>query len=845
MEDRPRFISSRPAAPPQTPEELFLQLERDRSHGYLRGPQQEVLRQYVSEALDQPDVALELPTGTGKTAVGLLIAEWRRQRHGTPAAFLCLTNQLAHQVMAEAERLGIDVADLTGGRGQRSAAAEGRYRTGQALAVTTYSNVFNVNPVISASDILVFDDIHGGEHYVVDMWTVRVSADEDEGLYHAMLEVLRPVLVHSQLQALEDVYAYSTVHLADIEMVRTVHPGLIALLDSSDLDNVKFAWRLIRNKLAACVVLVSRSNIVIRPIVPPTHTHEAFSESKQRIFMSATLGTEGDLQRAFGIRSVNVLRATHAQWGHRYFFIPEVYCLEDSAWNAVGKTWDELDPKRAVLLAPSSRILDGAFDKMNGAASASIERVSARDIGDSLDVFTKADNTVLAVAGRYDGLDLPDEDCRLLLMVESPGAIGELERHLREQWKLGPVLRRKERVRLIQGLGRCTRNATDFAVVFWLGQTLADAATNRSLVDGFPPELRAELAWGLEQSQMAAKSIDSLIEMAAGLLEDPQYRAEANKQITSLVPENNSPTTILDATSSLDVRFAAQVWDEDYEGAYKTAREIADQLNDVYLTGLRAWWWYLASCIARRVNDAPGEADCMNRAYACVVNSGWLRAVSRMRGQIPPHQPPDLASNVEKLWDNLSRLGFAGPRFNLQMNAMMSSLRETDHSKFHGGLELLGAALGATVVRTSDAGAPDVVWYFAVETATFEAKTEKDAGGELSKSDVQQANGHVNWAKKYVPGTGEGNISPIIVSPTSKLHEAAVAHVEGLNYLAPADIQRLARDVRVFLSDARAKFAQREFAEIQRDLATAVNQAGLGARAIMGRLCETPLSEEV
>lgn len=288
-----------------------------------------------------------------------------------------------------------------------------------------------------------------------------------------------------------------------------------------------------------------------------------------------------------------------------------------------------------------------------------------------------------------------------------------------------------------------------------------------------------------------------------------------------------------------------KTWDEDYEGAYKTAREIADQLNEVSLAGLRAWWWYLASCIARRVNDPPGEADCMNRACACVVNSGWLRAVSRMRGQIPPNQPPDLASNVEKLWDNLSRLGFAGPRFNLQMNAMMSALKETDHSKFHEGLELLGAALGATVVRTSAAGAPDVVWYFAVETATFEAKTEKNAGGELSKSDVQQANGHVNWAKKNVSGTIEDNISPIIVSPTSKLHEAAVAHVEGLNYLAPADIQQLAQDVRVFLSGARAKFAQREFAEIQRDLSTDVNQAGLGAQAILGRLCKTPLSEEV
>ena len=72
---------------------------------------------------------------------------------------------------------------------------------------------------------------------------------------------------------------------------------------------------------------------------------------------------------------------------------------------------------------------------------------------------------MLCLAGRYDGIDLPGDDCRLLIMAESPGAVGALERHLREHWKLGPLLRRRERTRLIQGMGRCTRDATDFAVI--------------------------------------------------------------------------------------------------------------------------------------------------------------------------------------------------------------------------------------------------------------------------------------------------------------------------------------------------------------------------------------------
>ena len=33
-----------------------------------------------------------------------------------------------------------------------------------AVAVTTYSNLFNVNPVIRDADLLIFDDAHGGRN---------------------------------------------------------------------------------------------------------------------------------------------------------------------------------------------------------------------------------------------------------------------------------------------------------------------------------------------------------------------------------------------------------------------------------------------------------------------------------------------------------------------------------------------------------------------------------------------------------------------------------------------------------------------------------------------------------
>src|SRR5690606_13486815 len=104
------------------------------THGYLRQPQADVLRNYVDHQ-NESNIALELPTGTGKTLVGLLIAEWRRQQSGEPTAFLTVTNQLARQVLREAARVGIECADLTGNRDTRSSVAEGTYKSGRAVGV--------------------------------------------------------------------------------------------------------------------------------------------------------------------------------------------------------------------------------------------------------------------------------------------------------------------------------------------------------------------------------------------------------------------------------------------------------------------------------------------------------------------------------------------------------------------------------------------------------------------------------------------------------------------------------------------------------------------------------------
>lgn len=106
-----------PVAPrPATPEALYLTGGLGRTQKAVPGlwvHQGDVLRSYAADHEKTPDLAIELPTGTGKTLPGLLIGEWVR-RGGERVAFATPTIQLAAQVVATARDEGIPVVQLTG-----------------------------------------------------------------------------------------------------------------------------------------------------------------------------------------------------------------------------------------------------------------------------------------------------------------------------------------------------------------------------------------------------------------------------------------------------------------------------------------------------------------------------------------------------------------------------------------------------------------------------------------------------------------------------------------------------------------------------------------------------------
>src|SRR5438874_10725445 len=155
-----------------SPESLFADIKSKQIPGLLT-QQGDVLREYMARFVDSADLAAQMPTGSGKTLVALLIAEWRRLTKNERVVYLCPTNQLVHQITDQARsKYGIDVIPFTGSRSKYSPADKLRYSSSQAIAVTSYSSLFNSNPYFEDPHLIILDDAHAAEQPVATNWPI-------------------------------------------------------------------------------------------------------------------------------------------------------------------------------------------------------------------------------------------------------------------------------------------------------------------------------------------------------------------------------------------------------------------------------------------------------------------------------------------------------------------------------------------------------------------------------------------------------------------------------------------------------------------------------------------------
>jgi hypothetical protein len=494
--------------------------------------QADVLRSWFKEHRDAADVAIELPTGAGKTLVGGLIAEFERRTKLHRAAYLCPTNQLARQTAAALATYAIPTVPLIGKVNTWSAVDRARYARAEAVAVSIYSHIFNSNPALNDVQTLVLDDAHAAQSYVASPWSLEILREESSywDVLSALAPALDPLLVAQLRSQSADPGQFANVHLASpvgLRQQATLLEEVLSAAVSAHTVNesARHAFMFLIGRLDRCLVYVSFGSLLFRPLVAPTALHAAFSDPERRVYMSATLGAGGELERTFGrgkIVRIPIPKGWEKQGtGRRLFVFPEVgRDVQATASRRDTLVRNAIEQHgRVLVLTPDERTAN-AFIKSRVPDGYKVLR--ARDVEDDLSAFTAEPKAALVLTNRYDGIDLPDDDCRLVILEGLP-ARGDLqERFLNGSLGAIEVLQERIRARFVQGSGRATRNARDYSAVLVLGSALTSYVNKHDVQDAMRPEVHAELAFGWDNS-VGASSEDMLEQLRVFVAHDARW----------------------------------------------------------------------------------------------------------------------------------------------------------------------------------------------------------------------------------------------------------------------------------------------------------------------------------
>jgi hypothetical protein len=233
----------------------------------------------------------------------------------------------------------------------------------------------------------------------------------------------------------------------------------VAILSEHREDvELLFTWPLLKDILPICDCIVSGSRLQITARVAQPHSLPSFAAAKRKMFLSATLLDDSQMTRELGVSVDNILLQIRPDefddLGERLILIPASLDQELGTTFASRVATGSTKLNRVVLV-PSTK--DAERWQALGATPVAAENIEA-----AIAPLRTSAGAFLALISKYDGIDLPDAACRLLVLDGLPRAATLSDWYLQTVLEGTPTLKSKIAQKIEQGLGRATRGKSDY-----------------------------------------------------------------------------------------------------------------------------------------------------------------------------------------------------------------------------------------------------------------------------------------------------------------------------------------------------------------------------------------------
>lgn len=797
------------------PQKLFQALRnKARAYSYLRDVQGEVLKAWDGQRTQTQDAVIKMNTGGGKTTVGLLMLKSCLNEGVRPAAYFCPDNYLCSQVIREAADLGIRTTD-----DPRSV----EYQSGDAILIVPIHVLINGKSKFGVG-YGAHSEVRLGA-FVIDDAHACLAVAEDQ----FSLTLLRAHAAYGKLQTLfdDDLRSQSLTGAIEIEQGSSI--GLVqvpfyawiekqaallrALSPHATDDELEWKWPLMKEDLAQCRCFFTPQKAEISFRCLPIGVLPAFETARRRIYMTATLSDDSILVSNFGADPASVSRPitprSAGDLGERMILVPQQLNtgLKDDDIKAyiVANFKSHIN---IVVIVPSAKRATYWADAVTPGMT-----LTAGNLQTGVERLRTSTGNLAVLVNKYDGVDLPEDACRLLVVD------GVLDvRSMLDRYDQG-TLRHSDRnlagqiQRIEQGMGRGIRSNDDFCAVLLMGTGLIRALYATGATAHFSPATAAQVELARQVStQVANKGMTAVHEAFQDLWKrNPDWVAAARN---ALIPVTYPDQTIIDPVAAAQRQAFDALRINRFDQAEAALRAAENDQSDEKVKG------WLLDQVAAAVHHLDKVRSQQILHSAIDRNSLVTKPIGGIAYKRVETTGMDQARQAAQFLTET--YGIDGNKLLIGINGILGDLTFVagESEEFEQALYDLGLHLGFRSQRPEKDGVSnlDILWGVGQGSYLLLPCKSGAVSGTISKHYSDEVSGSANWFDQNYDHTFSA--TPVIIHPSAQL-DALATPPANMRVMTPAQIEILRDRARAFayaIKDRLTEHAQVRYALSASDL---------------------------
>ncbi|KAB1661558.1 DEAD/DEAH box helicase [Pseudoclavibacter sp. CFCC 13796] len=711
---------------------------------------------------NEPDLVVKMNTGSGKTVVGLLILKSSLNEKKEPAVYLVPNKQLVAQVCRTADNLGIkwtkDPRDPI-------------FRQHQAILITTVHTMYNgkskfgLHGTLAQSipvSTVIIDDAHACIPIIEEQFSLTIPAQSPQ--YRELLALFNEELKKQSMAghtAIMEGRGTRSVPVPywDWQAQQDSAYRILSTFagDEGQNENAQFGWPMLQEHLQLCEAVFSPQQVEVRLPYPDLAVVPSYMKASRRIYMTATLADDSMLTTHMAVASECVtdpiVPSSAGDLGDRIILTPMETSRVITKEQVLASVQVWAQNRNVVVIVPSRH-------RAQDWESLTTEIHDASTIESVVQKLTRGHLGLVVLIARYDGVDLPGDACRILILDGLPERYSPFEQV--EAAALGgtETMNVRQVQRIEQGMGRGVRSTDDYCVAMLLDPRLVERLYDASAKEQLSPATRAqyELSNALA-AEGRGKTMSFFDEAIEGFLErDPEW-VSASKQSIANVTYGEASVVPPEVRAERDAFTCAM------SGQYLEAGRVLQQIYDkVPDNRLKGW---LKQRGASYINLVDPEQARKLQYSARTDNNYILKTSGQSSARRQPSNANQAAEAAQYMNKNYSTLQSFEVGIESLLRDLTPSIESGTYRRFEAAFETLGCILGFTSSRPDNESGrgPDNLWTMSTgQHWVVEAKSEA-AAETISRDYLGQLSGSADWFDATYAGTSFTQV-PILIHPS-------------------------------------------------------------------------------